>query len=74
MYTTISLPSGPRNFHSHSIVPGGFEVTSYTTLFTERTALQMRVEAACRKSGLKGYQSAVMPSEDVTALRATTLL
>lgn len=56
------------------MVPGGLLVTSYTTLFTERTVLQMRVETALRKAGSKGYQSAVMPSELVTALKATTWL
>ena len=34
----------------------------------------MRVETARRKAGSKGYQSAVMPSWLVTALRATTWL
>ncbi len=29
--------------HSHSIVPGGFEVTSYTTRLTPFTSLMMRV-------------------------------
>ena len=61
-------------FHSHSIVPGGLEVTSYTTLLTERTELQILVDTVLRKSGRNGYQSAVIPSEEVTALRATTLL
>lgn len=58
--------------HSHSIVPGGLLVMSYTTRLTLRTLLQMRVDTTLRNSGLKGYQSAVMPSVLVTALRATT--
>jgi hypothetical protein len=29
--------------HSHSIVPGGFDVTSYTTRFTPFTSLMIRV-------------------------------
>ena len=33
-----------RAAHSHSIVPGGFEVTSRTTRLTSRTSLVMRVE------------------------------
>ena len=35
------LHSPPR--HSHSIVPGGFDVTSYTTRFTPFTSLMIRV-------------------------------
>lgn len=30
--------------HSHSIVPGGFDVTSSTTRLTSRTSLVMRLE------------------------------
>lgn len=67
-----------RNFavvgHSHSMVPGGLLVTSYTTLLTDRTELQILVETARKKAGSKGYQSAVIPSELVTALNATTWL
>ena len=33
-----------RAAHSHSMVPGGFEVTSSTTRLTSRTSLVMRVE------------------------------
>lgn len=47
---------------------------SYTTRLTDWTVLQMRVETACRKAGSNGNQSAVMPSDDVTARKATTLL
>src|SRR5689334_19589271 len=32
-----------RSSHSHSIVPGGLEVMSYTTRFIPRTSLTMRV-------------------------------
>ena len=35
--------------HSHSIVPGGFDVTSYTTRFTPFTSLMMRVAVRPRK-------------------------
>ena len=56
------------------MVPGGLLVTSYTTLFTDRTELQILVETARKKAGSKGYQSAVIPSELVTALNATTWL
>jgi len=43
-------------------------------LGVERGGGRGRRGITCKKSGLKGYQSAVMPSEEVTALRATTLL
>src|SRR5665213_579611 len=59
--------------HSHSMVPGGFEVTSYTTRFTPRTSLVMRFETWAINLASKGYQSAVMPSLLVTALSAITL-
>ena len=36
--------------HSHSIVPGGFDVTSSTTRLTSRTSLVMRVEIAASTS------------------------
>lgn len=36
--------------HSHSIVPGGFDVTSYTTRLMPRTSLMIRVAAAPRKA------------------------
>ena len=35
--------------HSHSIVPGGFDVTSYTTRFTPFTSLMIRVAARPKK-------------------------
>ena len=58
--------------YSHSIVPGGFDVMSYTTLFTLLTLLQILDETSLRKAPSKGYQSAVMPSALQTALRAIT--
>ena len=33
-----------RKIYSHSIVPGGFEVMSYTTRFTPRTSFTIRLE------------------------------
>ncbi len=36
--------------HSHSIVAGGFEETSYTTRFTPRTSLMMRLLIVARTS------------------------
>jgi|GEM_PF-3901695 len=40
--------------HSHSIVPGGLLVTSYTTRLTPFTSLMMRVAARPRKFMSKG--------------------
>jgi hypothetical protein len=40
----------PAPPHSHSIVPGGFEVMSYTTRLIPRTSLMMRVATLPRKS------------------------
>src|SRR6185312_9606000 len=59
--------------HSHSMVAGGFELTSYTTRFTPSTSLMIRLEMLANTSGGNGNQSAVIPSELVTARRATTL-
>ena len=73
MFSPSSQASCPRP-HSHSMVPGGLEVTSYTTRLTVRTVLQMRVDTARRKAGSNGYQSAVMPSAEQTARSATTWL
>lgn len=76
---TFLVPSAHNTRHapqrySHSMVPGGLLVMSYTTRLTERTPLQMRLDTVCRNLGSNGYQSAVMPSPLVTARRATTLL
>ena len=40
--------------HSHSIVPGGFEVMSYVTRLMPRTSLMIRVAVSPRKSWGKG--------------------
>src|SRR5881628_3302389 len=58
--------------HSHSIVAGGFELTSYTTRFTPRTSLMIRLLMRASTSGGKANQSAVIPSRLVTARSATT--
>jgi hypothetical protein len=48
--TTVMHPGTPTpmtchpRFYSHSIVPGGFEVMSYTTRFTPRTSFTIRFE------------------------------
>jgi hypothetical protein len=51
-------------YYSHSIVPGGFEVTSYTTRFTPRTSFTMRFEMVFSTSYGSGTQSAVIPSSE----------
>ena len=61
-----------RRLHSHSIVAGGFELTSYVTRFTPFTSLITRLEIRASTSGGNGNQSAVMPSRLVTARSATT--
>ena len=43
-------PPGRALTHSHSIVPGGFDVMSYTTRFTPLTSLMMRVATRPRKA------------------------
>lgn len=47
---------------------------SYTTRLTERTVLQIFADTCLRKAASKEYQSAVIPSAEVTARRATTWL
>jgi hypothetical protein len=56
--------------HSHSMVEGGFEETSYTTRLMPRTSLTMRLETLASSSWGRRAQSAVMPSADSTARRA----
>src|SRR6185312_3714315 len=53
--------------HSHSIVPGGFDVMSYTTRLIPRTSFTMRLEMVLNTSYGTGTQSAVMPSSEWTA-------
>ena len=60
------------NVYSHSMVAGGLELISYVTRFTPFTSLMMRVEMRASTSCGNGYQSAVMPSLDVTARSART--
>jgi hypothetical protein len=63
---------GIRHAYSHSMVAGGFELTSYTTRLTPSTSLLIRSAARASTSCGNGYQSAVIPSLLVTARRATT--
>ena len=58
--------------YSHSIVPGGLLVTSYTTRFMPFTSLMIRVATRPSTSCGNGKKSAVMPSVDVTARKAHT--
>ncbi len=61
-----------RMGYSHSIVAGGFELTSYVTRFTPRISLMIRFEILPSTSCGNWNQSAVMPSRLVTARSATT--
>ncbi len=56
--------------HSHSIVPGGFDVMSYTTRLMPLTSFTIRLEMVFRTSCGRGTQSAVMPSSECTARMA----
>src|SRR5690606_3524728 len=58
--------------YSHSMVAVGFELISYTTRFTPLTLLMISLEIFIRNSYGKCTQSAVIPSVDSTALKATT--
>jgi hypothetical protein len=58
--------------HSHSIVAGGLELTSYTTRFTPGIWLINLLEIRPSTSYGNGYQSAVIPSVLVTARRPST--
>src|SRR6516165_9448924 len=58
------------SLHSHSIVPGGFDVMSYTTRLMPFTSLTMRLEMVLRTSCGRSTQSAVMPSSEFTARMA----
>jgi len=52
--------------YSHSIVPGGFDVTSRTTRLTPGTSLVMRLEMRASTSYGRRVQSAVIASSDET--------
>ncbi len=53
--------------YSHSIVPGGFDVTSYATRFTPGTSLTIREAMRSRTPYGRRAQSAVIASSLVTA-------
>ena len=74
----VNIPSvgdSPRSTpnHSHSIVPGGFDVTSYTTRLMPCTSLMIRVAVRLSTSWGNSKNSAVIPSVEVTARSAHTL-
>src|SRR5208283_6141195 len=56
--------------YSHSIVPGGFNVMSYTTRFTPFTSFTIREETFFSTSCGSATQSAVIPSSELTARTA----
>src|SRR5207253_7697495 len=60
-------------FHSHSMVPGGFEVMSKTTRLTPFTSLTIRLLIRASTSYGTRAQSAVIASSLVTTRTATTL-
>jgi hypothetical protein len=60
------------HFHSHSIVAGGLELISYTTLLTPFTLFIISFETFARNSYGRCDQSAVIPSVEETALKLTT--
>src|SRR5580765_6875322 len=59
--------SGEPPCYSHSIVAGGFDVTSSTTRFTAGISLMIRDETSSIRSYGSRAQSAVIASSDVTA-------
>jgi hypothetical protein len=65
--TDIATARDQTKPYSHSIVPGGFDVMSYTTRLIPRTSLTIRDEIARNTSYGSAAQSAVMPSSLSTA-------
>lgn len=59
-------------FHSHSMVAGGFELTSYVTRLMPRTSLMIRPDTFLSSAYGSSAQSAVMKSLVCTARNATT--
>src|SRR5690606_39265826 len=60
------------HFYSHSIVAGGLELISNTTLFTPFTLLIISLDTLAKNSYGKRLQSAVIPSVEVTARKQIT--
>ena len=57
--------------YSHSMVPGGLDVTSKATRLTSRTSLVMRVEIRASTSYGTRLQSAVIASSEDTGRKTT---
>jgi hypothetical protein len=51
--------------HSHSIVPGGFDVTSYSTQLPPDTSLMNRAADRCAPTGWSLYSRVTDPSRRV---------
>ncbi len=66
-------PIGESLPYSHSIVPGGLLVMSYTTRLTPSTSLTIRFDIRDKSFVSAGNQSAVMPSTLWTRRMTTTL-
>ena len=69
-----SLPGGLRPLvarYSHSIVPGGLDVTSSVTRLISLTSFVIRVEIFSSTSYGRRAQSAVIASSEVTGRRTT---
>jgi len=66
-YDIVATTRHSHQAYSHSIVPGGFDVMSYTTRLIPRTSLTIRLEIVRSTSYGSGAQSAVMPSSLSTA-------
>src|SRR6185437_12581402 len=56
--------------YSHSMVLGGFELTSYTTRVTSRTSFTTRAEICSSTGQGRRIQSAVIASSDFTTRTA----
>src|SRR6202034_1798729 len=61
------LVGGVEERHSHSMVPGGFDVTSRATRFTPSTSLMTREAMRSTRAYGRRAQSAVMASPLFTA-------
>src|SRR6056297_2241595 len=76
LFCDISVPlrkcslSFEEAHYSHSMVAGGFELTSYTTRLIPLTSLIIRLLTSDKKSYGRCDQSAVMPSTLLTDLKA----
>jgi hypothetical protein len=70
LFISYCAPLGVVSY-SHSMVAGGLLLISYTTRLIPFTLFMISFEISARKVYGKCAQSAVMPSTEVTARRAT---